>query len=104
MRCSEVERKKKDCNSQAQAVGRDFPLCVYVGIGNVFVCECEALCFCRCPENDRSQSYRLCASQPASQTTLLLSDRHNVCVIARRHIGYRRTDNINVSYETELLT
>ena len=39
----------------------------------------------------------------ASQPNLLVSDRHNVCVIARRHVGYRRTDNIKVSYGTEVL-
>jgi hypothetical protein len=76
-------RKKEGCNSQAETVGRDFPLCVYVGIGNVFVCECGALCFCRCPESDRSQSYRQRSSQPASQPAHPFAFRQTQCLCNR---------------------
>jgi len=93
--CEAVKSKEKNCNSQAQAVGRDFPLCVYVGIGNVFVCECGALCFCRCPESDRSQSYRLCASQP----TQPLGFRQTQCLCNREET--RRLPS-NGQYKSEL--
>ena len=101
-------RKKKDSNSQTQAVGRDFPLCVYVGIGNVFVCECRALCFCRRPKSDRSRSYRLCASQPAhplgfrqtqclcnsEETRRLLSNGQYKCELWNRNAYVRLKETI----------
>ena len=97
-----MKPKEKAAFSQAQALGRDFPLCVclsalgmcsYVNAGRcVFVAVLKAI------------DLRATGSERASQPTLLVSDGHNVCVVARRHVGYRRTDNIKASYGTEMLT